>query len=947
MAKTYTKWTCQNCGRTTPREMGRCPSCGEWGTMVEVVEEPSRAKASLPTVPGSEPRRLSEIETEGLERLALPLGEFARVLGGGVVPGSLVLVGGEPGIGKCVTGDTRVLDPATGDYLTITAWADSTRPVLGIDAESLCLSSAQVAEFHRQGCQPIVQVTTKLGRTLRCTSTHPLLTPEGWRPVNDLVPGTRVATPRSLPFFGHDPMPEAEIKLIAYILSDGSAQSAISVTNALPAVAEDLAEIAAAFSMQLTEYPKPGQAATQYRFTIPLGERQIARDQVAAALRKVKRQANFSWAEWARRANVSYDLLNVWRRGESAPSEKALCDLAKAANVSPSKLAIEARDLAEMTTPIARFLGDHGLRFSHAADKSIPECIFRLPRQQLALFLNRLFSCDGSVFVNKRGGAGLSYSTTSRRLAEDVHHLLVRFGIITKLRTKHSRVNGSSYIAYEVAGVGARRVQEFVASIGILGREEALSRLESLSPRFESTVSDTVPTGKQFWSLLNTATDGMEFQEISGRASIFVRDRRHERPLRRSTVAKLADAFPHPRLDALGHGDVYWDEIESITPEGEEEVYDLTVPGFDSFVANDLIVHNSTLLLQIAGLMAESAGKPVLYVSGEESARQIKMRAKRLGVNSDDLFLVTETGLEAIFRHAEQVQPQVLIVDSVQTITSDELTSAAGSISQVRQAASRFQWWAKAEGVSVFLVGHVTKEGAIAGPKVLEHIVDTVLYLEGDRFHTYRLLRSVKNRFGATSEVGVFEMQERGMVEVANPSEAFLAERMVNAPGSAIAVTMEGTRPLLVEIQALASHTSFGNPRRTANGVDFNRLLLITAVLARRVGLKLYDQDVFVNVIGGLQVEEPAADLATVVAIASSVHDKPVAADLAIIGEVGLSGEVRAVGQTAARLKEAAQLGFRRCLIPKSLRRGGEPLPEEIETIPVRSVTEAVKKALI
>lgn len=370
------------------------------------------------------------------------------------------------------------------------------------------------------------------------------------------------------------------------------------------------------------------------------------------------------------------------------------------------------------------------------------------------------------------------------------------------------------------------------------------------------------------------------------------------------------------------------------------------VPGSLVLVGGDPGIGKSTLLLQTAGLMAEATGKPVLYVSGEESARQIKMRADRLAIRNDNLFIVTETRLEAILRHAEQVEPLALIVDSVQTVVSDELTSAAGSISQVRQAASRFQWWAKAEGVSVFLVGHVTKQGAIAGPKVLEHIVDTVLYLEGDRFHTYRLLRSVKNRFGATSEVGVFEMRPQGMIEVPNPSEAFLAERMVNAPGSAIAVTMEGTRPLLVEVQALASATSFGHPRRTANGVDFNRLLLITAVLSRRVGLRLYDQDVFANVIGGLQVGEPAADLAVAVAIASSVRDKPVKADLAIIGEVGLSGEVRAVGQTAARLKEAAQLGFRRCLLPRRVRRGQDSLPEGIEPIPVRSVAEAVEKAL-
>jgi len=275
------------------------------------------------------------------------------------------------------------------------------------------------------------------------------------------------------------------------------------------------------------------------------------------------------------------------------------------------------------------------------------------------------------------------------------------------------------------------------------------------------------------------------------------------------------------------------------------------------------------------------------------------------------------------------------------------LESSAGSISQVRHAAAQFQRWAKADGVAIFLVGHVTKQGAIAGPKVLEHIVDTVLYMEGDPFHAYRLLRAVKNRFGATSELGVFEMQERGMIEVPNPSEVFLAERMVNAPGSAITVTMEGTRPLLVEVQALASPTSFGNPRRTANGVDFNRLLLITAVLMRRAGLKLYDQDLFANVIGGLQVSEPATDLAVALAIASSVQDRPVAADLVAIGEVGLSGEVRTVSQTAVRLREAARLGFRRCLVPRAIRRSAEPLTADIEPIPVSSVADAVRQAFV
>jgi DNA repair protein RadA/Sms len=369
------------------------------------------------------------------------------------------------------------------------------------------------------------------------------------------------------------------------------------------------------------------------------------------------------------------------------------------------------------------------------------------------------------------------------------------------------------------------------------------------------------------------------------------------------------------------------------------------VPGSLILLAGDPGIGKSTLLAQVAGVLADYAG-PVLYVSGEESARQIKLRAERLGISSENLYLVTETNLSVILSHVESVQPRMLIVDSIQTTYSDALNSAAGNVSQVRQCASVFQQLAKESGLAIFLVGHVTKEGSIAGPRVLEHIVDTVLYLEGDAFQAFRLLRSVKNRFGATSEVGVFEMQGGGMVEVLNPSEAFLAERLVDAPGSSIVITMEGTRPLLAEVQALATTTSFANPRRTANGVDFNRLLLLTAVLTRRAGIRLSEQDVFVNVIGGLKVDEPAADLAIALAIASSVRDRPLPADMAVVGEVGLSGELRAVSQLSVRLNEAAKLGFRRALIPKTARRGGDPLPGDIETIAVRSLGEAMDVSL-
>src|SRR5512136_3108637 len=362
------------------------------------------------------------------------------------------------------------------------------------------------------------------------------------------------------------------------------------------------------------------------------------------------------------------------------------------------------------------------------------------------------------------------------------------------------------------------------------------------------------------------------------------------------------------------------------------------VPGSLTLVGGEPGIGKSTLLMQLAASLATN-DCPVLYVSGEESVQQLKMRADRLGMSTGHLFLVTETDLDVILGHINEIQPRLVVVDSIQTMYLEELTSAAGSISQVRECAARLQNLSKSSGVAVMLVGHVTKAGALAGPKVLEHIVDTVLYLEGDRFHTYRLLRSVKNRFGATSEVGVFEMRGDGMTEVANPSEAFLAERLAAAPGSAIAVTMEGTRPLLVEVQALASTTSFGLPRRTPNGVDFNRLLLLVAVLQKRIGLKLGDQDVFVNVIGGLKISEPAADLAIAVSIASSMRDLPVAPDVAFIGEVGLSGELRAVSQLGARLNEAAKLGFRRCLVPKSIRKVRvENPPAGLDIIGARSL---------
>lgn len=419
----------------------------------------------------------------------------------------------------------------------------------------------------------------------------------------------------------------------------------------------------------------------------------------------------------------------------------------------------------------------------------------------------------------------------------------------------------------------------------------------------------------------------------------------HEEPVAKNSSVRGLTGRSSPR----SIGDISSDAEDRINlPIGEfaRVLGGGIVPGSIVLVGGDPGIGKSTLMLQMA--MEMGAKKRVLYVSGEESERQIKMRAVRLNGQKElpkDLLLVTETNLEIILNHISEVKPDLLIVDSIQTVYLSNMDSSAGSVSQVRECSSQLRELAKTSGISVFVIGHVTKEGTIAGPRVLEHIVDTVLYLEGDRFQAYRLLRSVKNRFGATSEVGVFEMREGGLAEVTNPSEAFLAERMINAAGSAIAVTMEGTRPILVEVQGLTSPTQFGNARRTANGVDFNRLLLIAAVLTRRVGLKLSEQDTFVNVVGGLQIDEPAADLAVAAAIASSWRDIPVKADTVLIAEIGLAGELRMPGQMQARLREAQKLGFRTAIVPKALRKG-EPYPKGIEIVEVRSIQQALDAAL-
>ena len=417
----------------------------------------------------------------------------------------------------------------------------------------------------------------------------------------------------------------------------------------------------------------------------------------------------------------------------------------------------------------------------------------------------------------------------------------------------------------------------------------------------------------------------------------FAQDKKAASPFT-SRTSQHNEAIPisQIRSEMEPRWDVKMDEMNRVLGGG-------MVPGSLVLVGGDPGIGKSTLLLQMSHFLAGSVHK-VLYISGEESIKQTKLRAERLGANHDHLLVLAETDIEYIEEQIHKWEPNVVVIDSIQTVYHPSITSAPGSVSQVRECTSHFMRLAKSKDIAIVLVGHVTKEGAIAGPRLLEHMVDAVLYFEGERHNTYRILRSVKNRFGSTNEIGIFEMLESGLREVANPSELFLSERS-KAPGSTVVASMEGTRPVLVELQALVTPTSFPSPRRMATGVDYNRVALIMAVLEKRVGMMLQNQDAYVNVAGGVRLDEPAIDLAIAVSIASSFRERATQTDVVIIGEIGLTGEVRGVSRIEQRVKEAEKLGFKQVIIPEKNSAGWQH-PKGIEVIPVRTVVDALREAL-
>jgi DNA repair protein RadA/Sms len=409
------------------------------------------------------------------------------------------------------------------------------------------------------------------------------------------------------------------------------------------------------------------------------------------------------------------------------------------------------------------------------------------------------------------------------------------------------------------------------------------------------------------------------------------------------TTQSISETSQPQELSAVTS--VNQDRLKLPLPEFNRTLGGGLVPGSLVLIGGEPGIGKSTLLLQLSAMLAKNKSN-IIYVSGEETMRQIKLRAQRLKIEGKQIYLLSETNVEAILDNIQDLNPCLVIVDSIQAVYLPEIETMPGSIPQVRECTMRIMQWAKKKQVPLIITGHVTKDGSIAGPRILEHIVDCVLYLEGDSFSSYRLLRSVKNRFGSTNEVGIFEMKTQGLVEVENPSRVFISQRSDMAVGSVVVPTLEGSRPLLVEVQALTNATSFGLPRRTANGVDFGRLLMVIAVLCRRVGLKLASQDIIVNATGGMKISEPAADLAIALAIASSYSDKGVDPELLAVAEIGLSGELRTVSQLERRLGEAARLGFTRCLVPAFSTRASHT-PKKLKLIPAATLKEAIQLGLV
>lgn len=831
-------FVCQQCGNEFSKWLGKCTACNSWNSLVETAQfgKNSKSKSRGPNsqkTASLRVQKLTDIKASQMQRISTGISELDRALGGGLVNGQVVLLAGEPGIGKCVVGETfiptenglmRILDLMPKDAkLGFTSYRNGIQSVNGKEFTN---------QFYKSDLQPTKKFSTRMGYSLQATYEHPVLTlstfgQKEWKTLKELQIGDYVAIQRHGQIWGKNvkiPHFDFEVR-----------------TNAI-----------------VPKFPNKIDENTAYCLGLLTGDGGLT------------------------------DRANINLTTNDPSIAKTFEDWIKSLGLKVYSLPRGYR-LSVNNRIIRLWLENLGMKPVLSINKSIPNIILKTPKKIVRSYLQGLFDTDGSANTNIKGSMPgvIEFCSASKQLANEVHLLLLQFGIVGKLRFKKNNKHGAWIIG--LLGDNARL---FYKNIGFrLDRKQSAKNLLSIT---NNNNLDVIP----YLPKLNFLKIPHEFRH----------DRRYLKGLRAPSYEKLKFIAEFvPELKSLLEPNFYWDEIKSIGESGVAECFDLCVPKSHSFVSNGVVSHNSTVLLQLANNLDK-----VMYVSGEESSSQVAIRAERLGIKNKNIDFLESTDVDEIISSLSTVHGSLsaVIVDSIQTMSTTDLTGLAGSVGQVRECAFRLLKYAKSKNIPLFLVGHVTKEGTVAGPAVLSHIVDTVLWFEGDKKSNLRLLRCVKNRFGSTDEVGIFSMEDKGLKSLDNPEKLFLEPGTTSVAGSVVSILMEGSRSILVEIQSLVVPTKMAFPRRVAQGIDSKRLEMLLAVLFRRANVPMYDMDVFVNVAGGIKANDPSMDLAICLSIASAFYDKPLPKKFIAVGEIGLSGEIRKVGMQEKRIKDSKRLGF-------------------------------------
>lgn len=872
MPKKRSNWVCTNCGKKTTMKMSICPGCKEYDTFInETTIERNEPKdirtARAIGVSQSHVQKLSEVNYQEQQRETTRIAEFDRVLGGGLVPGSLVLIGGEPGAGKCVTGDTFVL--TKNGYKRI----DKIIPK-GLPTETFIPFEIELMGLHNK----IVKTThcyitdktktkklmTSKGFEIEGTFEHPLMTIDKngkyiWKRLDELKQGDYIAISRNN-------------------------NETFGCNNVLPKL-----EITKSTSQNdFTQIDL--DVKTSYIFGLLVGDGTLS-DRSAISLTSNDSLLKEKFISWLNKIG-----LNPHTQGKYGIriSSVGLWDWLK-------------------------FIG---MPMCTAIDKFVPQFIFETEKQNISAFLRGLFDADGSSL--KRRGE-IEFSTISKDLAKQVQLLLLQFGIVCRVRQKVDKNNNASYLLW----ITGKDAKSFYDHIGF-GLERKQERKKFLSDKNNTN-----------WDVIPYIPNTLNVSELSNyERKQFKRYMQNKRRISYDMAKRYRDRFSE--INNYVNDNYIWDIVEDVFDSNENVCYDFTIPDGHAFIANGIVSHNTTLLLNT--LYNLSFNNTVLYVSGEESEAQIKMRAERMNINSDNIYVVFEKNIEQVLeRHIPETKPDYLVIDSINTFSSTQISGGPGSVSQIKYVTDLLQQIAKSTGLTIFVIGQVIKSGDIAGPQTLEHAVDTVLYLEGDKDNLYRILRSVKNRFGDVNEVGVFEMTGVGLVEVPNPSAAFLNERALSAPGSAITVTMEGQRPLLVEIQSLCNRTTASNPMRRSDGFSRDRLFMVSSVIDRQIdAVQLDIADIILDVVGGMKLNERANDLAAAASIISSFADVSIPAEYVFIGEIVPVGQIRSVPNIEMRIKEAASMGFTRIVTPPMKKK--MKLPKGVQLVECEYLHEIIDK---